>query len=192
MEFPQSFRTRRLLLRRIGRGDRDDFLRMRSDPRVTQVLGAIEAEQAGVLVHKLAEHWQRHGYGWWIARDPASGRFLGCGGLRAVTIDGVPETEVAYGFLPDYWGRGLATELARVAVAQGFVRLGVRDIVGFALPGNRASRRVMEKAGLGYEREFVHAGRVHVLYRLGVEAWRVAPLQRPATAPHLQVALQAV
>lgn len=192
MEFPQRFRTRRLLLQRIERGDLDDFLRMRSDPRVTQALGEPRPGQAAVLVHKLAEHWQRHGYGWWAARDPDSGRFLGCGGLRSATIDSAPETEVAYGFLPEYWGRGYATELARVAVAQGFVRLGVRDIVSFALPGNRASLRVMEKAGFAYEREFAHAGRLHVLYRLEVDAWRIAPLQRPASQPHTQAVLQAV
>ncbi len=38
--------------------------------------------------------------------------------------------------------------------------------MGTTLPTNRASRRVMEKAGFGYERDTVHAGLPHVLYRL--------------------------
>ena len=33
-------------------------------------------------------------------------------------------------------------------------------------PDNRGSRRVMEKLGLSYEREVVHADLPHVLYRL--------------------------
>lgn len=192
MEFPQSFRTRRLLLTRIERSDLEDFLRMRNDPRVMQVLGGTGPEQAGTLVYKLVEHWQRHGYGWWTAREPRSGRFLGCGGLRSAMVDGVRETELAYGLMPEHWGRGYATELARVAVAQGFVRLGVRDIVSFALPANHASRRVLEKAGFSCEREFIHAARLHVLYRLKVGAWRVAPLKRPASQPQSEAALQAV
>lgn len=192
MEFPHRFRTRRLLLTRIAMSDLDDFLRMRNDPQVKQVLGATPPEHAAALVDKLAEHWNRHGYGWWTARDPQSGRFLGCGGLRSVLVDGVPETEVAYGFLPQYWGRGYATELARVAVAQGFVRLGLREIVSFALPANQASLRVMEKTGFCYEREFAHAGRPHVLYRLKVEAWCVAPLKRSAPQPRTHALLQAV
>jgi RimJ/RimL family protein N-acetyltransferase len=192
MDFPARFRTRRLLFTRIERGDLDDFLRMRSDPQVMRMLGGTEPKRAAALVDELALHWDRHGYGWWIARDPDSGRFLGCGGLRSVTIRGVPETEVAYGFLPEYWGRGYATELARVAVAQGFVRLGLRNIVSFALRGNQASRRVMEKTGFAYERELVHSGRSHVLYRLTVEAWRTAPLERAAFQPREMAVLQSV
>ena len=159
MEFPQRLRTRHLLLSRIERNDLDDFMRMRSAPQVTQVLGAADSQQAAALIHQLAEHWQRHGYGWWTVRDPDSGAFLGCGGLRSGTVAGMRVTEAAYGFLPEYWGRGYATELVRVAVAQGFVRLGVHDIVSFVLPENTASRRVMEKAGFTCEIELIHAGR---------------------------------
>jgi RimJ/RimL family protein N-acetyltransferase len=189
MEFPQILRTRRLLLNRIERGDLNDFLRMRGDPQVTRALGATNPQQGAALVHKLAEHWQRHGYGWWIARDPASGGFLGCGGLRSATVEGLRETEVAYGFLPEYWGRGYATELVRVAVAQGFVRLGVREIVSFVVPDNKASHRVMEKAGFSRERQFIHAARPHLLYRLKVDAWRLAPT-RSASQPRTDAAVQ--
>jgi RimJ/RimL family protein N-acetyltransferase len=192
MEFPQRLRTQHLLLSRIERSDLDDFTRMRSDPQVTQVLGVTDSQQAAALIHQLTEHWQRHGYGWWIARDPDSGAFLGCGGLRSGTVEGMRVTEVAYGFLPEYWGRGDATELVRVGVAQGFIRLGVRDIVSFVLPENSASRRVMEKAGFTCELEMIHAGRPHVLYRLEVNAWRVAPLMRAAFPPRPAAVLQMV
>ena len=40
-----------------------------------------------------------------------------------------------------------------------------RDLIAFTLPDNLASRRVMEKAGFAYEREILHAGLPHVLYR---------------------------
>ena len=44
--------------------------------------------------------------------------------------------------------------------------LGLPDLVTYTLPGNLASRRVMEKLGFTYEREVVHADLPHVLYRL--------------------------
>ena len=44
--------------------------------------------------------------------------------------------------------------------------LNRRDVVSFTLPTNVASRRVMEKAGLAYESEILHANQAHVLYRL--------------------------
>ena len=39
--------------------------------------------------------------------------------------------------------------------------------MALTLPHNAASRRVMEKVGFGYDRDIVHAGLAHVLYRLG-------------------------
>ena len=49
--------------------------------------------------------------------------------------------------------------------AVAFDDLGLGEIVAFTLPTNIASRRVMEKSGFAYEREIVHAGLPHVLYR---------------------------
>jgi [ribosomal protein S5]-alanine N-acetyltransferase len=192
MKIPERFRTRRLLLARIERSDLGDLMRMHDDPRVVEMLGGVRPANATALIEELAGHWDRPGYGWWIARDPDSGRFLGRGGLRPVVVNGASETELAYGFLPEYWGHGFATELARVAVAQGFVRIGLRDVIGLTLPGNPASRRVMEKSGFAHERDVIHAGMPHILYRLKAETWRTAPLTgQPVSRP--QVAeLQAV
>jgi [ribosomal protein S5]-alanine N-acetyltransferase len=183
MELPGKFRTRRLLLTRIGLDEMDDMLRMHRDERVMRTLGGPRPDAAIMtLVHELDAHWTRHGYGWWALRDPDSGSFIGRGGLRRVQVAGQPEIEVAYGLLPEFWGRGLATEFTRVAVAQGFVTLGLEEIVACTLPGNRASRRVMEKAGFTFERDIEHAGLHHVLYRLTARAWIEAPLARGRTA----------
>ena len=59
---------------------------------------------------------------------PTAGAFLGRGGLFCTRVGGKPDVEVAYAFMPECWGRGLATELATESV-----RVGVRRA--------RASRR---------------------------------------------------
>ena len=41
----------------------------------------------------------------------------------------------------------------------------MKSVVAFTLPDNTASRRVMEKLGMTYERDIVHADLPHVLYR---------------------------
>lgn len=172
MRLQERFRTPRLLLTRIGAGDLDDMLAMYSDARVARALGGAQPESdIAALVDRLAQQWDTHGFGWWTVRDPASGRFIGRGGLRRVTIDDVPEVEVGYALVPEYWNRGLATELARVSVAQGFVRLALADVVSFTLQANHGSRRVMEKTGLHYERDVARAGMQQVLYRLTSTAW---------------------
>ena len=78
--------------------------------------------------------------------------------LRHLDVEGVDEVEVGYGFMPEYWGRGLATEIARACVRIGFDQLGLRSLVAITTPPNLASQRVMTKAGLVYERDIVHAG----------------------------------
>src|SRR5260221_2761238 len=49
-----------------------------------------------------------------------------------------------------YWGKEYATEAARAAIEDGFGRLRLDQIVAMTVPGNVASRRVMERLGLTY------------------------------------------
>ena len=100
-----------------------------------------------------------------MLRDRDTGAVIGRALLRHLDVDGGDEVETGYGFLPDLWGRGLATEIARACVNIGRERLGLESVVGITLPTNTASQRVMRKAGLHYERDIVHAGLPHLLFR---------------------------
>jgi hypothetical protein len=51
-------------------------------------------------------------------------------------------------------------------VDTGFQDLDLAELVALTLPHNAASRGVMEKVGFTYDRDIVHAGLAHVLYRL--------------------------
>ena len=101
----------------------------------------------------------------WLLRDRETGEPVGRGGLQYTFTAGLHDVEAGWAILPDRWGQGLATELAHACVQVAFEQLGLRQIVAFTLPDNIASRRVMEKAGFEYERDIVHAGMPHVLYR---------------------------
>ena len=164
--------TERLLLRRMVAADFAELHRMHSDPRVMATLGGVrtESETREALARNL-ERWQACEMGWWSLFDRETGQFLGRGGLRRIEVEGRDELEIGYGLVFDAWGRGLATELARFCVGLAFTRLGFESVIAFTLPTNLASRRVMEKAGLRYERDGEWAGLPHVFYRLRREAW---------------------
>ncbi len=104
-------------------------------------------------------------------RAKADGRFAGRGGLRHVHVGGNDVVELAYALMAAFWGRGLATEMAQTLLTVAFEHLGMADIVAFTLATNEASRRVMEKVGCKFERDMVHAGLPHVLYRIKREAY---------------------
>lgn len=171
----ESVQTPRLHLQRVAVGDLSDIERMHADPQVMATLGGVRsAALSRALVEAWIAHWDAHDFGLWIARDAETGAFAGRGGLHHVVVGGRPEVEVAYGLLPAFWGRGLATELAAASLRAGFETLGRADLVCFTLVTNRASQRVMEKVGFVFEREVEHANLPHRLYRLRATEWRNA------------------
>jgi len=140
--------------------------KMHQDEKVMAHLGGKRSRQETVeyMKHALA-HWEKHGYGMWMLRDNSTGLFVGRGGLRNSILGGNREVEVAYGLLPEFWNRGLATELVKSVVKIAFVVLGFSNLVCISTPDNLASLRVMEKAGFRYERDIISKGRPHLLYR---------------------------
>ena len=101
---------------------------------------------------------------WWRERE--TGELVGYAGLNRDEVEGDPVVEIGWSFAPERWGEGLAPEAARAAIDWGFERAGLDEIVAFALLDNERSRRVMDKLGMEYVRDFERAGLPHALYRL--------------------------
>jgi ribosomal-protein-alanine N-acetyltransferase len=143
-----------------------DLRRMDENAQFMALLGGVR-DTAGTVAYleTNVKHWVDHGFGMWMLRDAATSALIGRAILRHLDVEGVDEVEVGYGFMPEYWGRGLATEIARACVRIGVEQLGLASVVAITTPPNLASQRVMEKAGLVYERDIVHAGVPHRLFR---------------------------
>lgn len=58
-----------------------------------------------------------------------------------------------YGLAKTYWGKGIATKAAKTSVLFGFDVANLDRIIALALPENEASKKVIEKAGLQYEKQ---------------------------------------
>ncbi len=169
------WRTERLVLERVRAEDLADLCRMHQDPELMASLGGLRTEDdTRRYLDEQLGHWAAHHFGLWMVRNAATGRLAGRGGLRLTAIGGRAETEMAYALVPEAWGRGLATELARACARAAFDMLERADLVAYTRPDNRASRRVMEKVGFLHDRDFVHRGLPHVLYRLTATAWSAA------------------
>jgi ribosomal-protein-alanine N-acetyltransferase len=143
-----------------------------ADPAVAATLwpgvlgGPRTDRQAAEMLAQDIEHWQERSFGPWVFFETATGVFVGRGGLRALSLPGRECVEVLYAVRSDAWGRGYATEMARLAVAHAR-RLGLTDVVGLTATSNRASRRVLEKSGMRFEAIFERAGLPHWVGRLG-------------------------
>jgi len=96
-----------------------------------------------------ADPWT-HGFGL-IHTD--TGAVIGFGGFKGPPgADGV--VEIAYGVVPDYQGKGFATEAAQALVAYAFNSGRVRMVRAHTLPEPNASTRVLARCG------FRHMGEV--------------------------------
>jgi [ribosomal protein S5]-alanine N-acetyltransferase len=161
-----AFVTPRMRAERLQPDHYGELRRMDTDEAMMASLGGPRAEPASAdYLARNLEHWKEHGFGIWMLRNRESGTMMGRAVLRHLEIDGIDEVEVGYGFLPQFWGRGLATEIARECVRIGLEDLRLPSLVAITLTTNHGSQRVLEKAGLSYERNIVHAGLAHALFR---------------------------
>jgi RimJ/RimL family protein N-acetyltransferase len=151
----EPIETARLTLRAFRDDDVAALFEIQSDPdamRYThRTASRVECAQWHGRYAALASSL---GFAPWTVLLRAEQRIIGWGGLNVDPFDPGWGIEVSYYFHPDYWGRGLATELVRAALQHGFGALGLDAVGAFVRPANTASVRVLEKCGfarLGYE-----------------------------------------
>lgn len=142
--------TLRIDLRELSRDDFGDLLRLDSDPRVMRYINGGKPstpEEVAAALGRAAKHSRScYGLGVWHATRRDTGAFIGwfCLKYCPPTCD----VEVGYRLLHEAWGQGFATEGATELVRYGFDDLELDRIIGVTHPGNRASQRVLMKAGL--------------------------------------------
>jgi len=172
-----ELKTERLLLRRWREGDREPFGRQSADPVVMlYMLGTLTREESDAFVDRIEKHFDEHGFGLWAVEVPGVAPFVGFVGLSVPRFDAhfMPAVEIGWRLDRPFWGRGYATEAAAATLADGFGRVGLREIVSFTIPTNLKSIAVMERLGMSRDPsdDFEHPGipkghpyRRHVLYR---------------------------
>jgi RimJ/RimL family protein N-acetyltransferase len=169
--------TPRLILRPWQDSDLDPFAEMSADPEVMRFFEkCLTPEEAAAAVGRYRQSYEDEGFCFWAAELAGEARFVGVVGLGRLRYEApfTPAVEIGWRLARPWWGRGLATEGAAAALADGFSRFGLSEIVAVAVPANRASLRVMERIGMvrDPQGEFDHpnvtqghALQRHVLFR---------------------------
>jgi RimJ/RimL family protein N-acetyltransferase len=123
------------------------FVENIGDRGVHSVEGAARYIRNGPLASYAAR-----GFGFYVVEE-RSGAGSGAPGERTAGIcgliqrDGLETVDIGFAFLPQFWGRGYATEAASavLAMAPGH---GLDVVLAVAKPENLASLRVLEKIGM--------------------------------------------
>jgi [ribosomal protein S5]-alanine N-acetyltransferase len=144
--------TERLLLRTFTINDAQLIYDLNLDPEVTRYTGdpLQDTDHAlQVLENVILPQYALYNHGRWAVLVKPHLEFIGWCGLKT-RPERDNETDIGYRFLKNSWGNGYATEAAFACLKYGFEKLGLRCIVGRAMPENVASIRVLEKCGMQY------------------------------------------
>ena len=168
-----NIQTERLQLRMQTPEDAGALLRILSDAEFRTYLPMKQPptlEQVEAGLGRILAHWAERGHGQLILSPKNSREVLGYCGLRFLAETG--EVEVYYGIDKPYWGRGLVTEAAKATLRFGFEQAGLERIIALANPENKATQRVMQKAGLRYERQGTYFDMECAVYALDREEYK--------------------
>lgn len=146
--------TERLLLREMDRNDVENLQGIFADPEAMRYYPKTKSvEETEEWIRWNRSSYAVFGFGLWIALLKANGAFAGQCGLVMQRVDELPEVEIGYLFLRQYWGQGLATEAAKACRDYGINRLGYTRLISLIDLHNLASKRVAEKIGMAFEKE---------------------------------------
>lgn len=144
--------TPRLLLRAFTLDDVDAMYSLATVPEVIRYVGNKPAQSKQDVLDYLQQHplrdYQVYGYGRFACVWKETGQVIGFSGIKF--LDEISETELGYRFLPEFWGKGLATE-AGSAVIEFAQALGLTRLVAVIHPDNEGSKQVATKLGFSLQ-----------------------------------------
>lgn len=151
-EFPE-LASSRLHLRALALHDVDALFTLYSDPQVMRHWSHLpwhEPQQALAHIERMQREREQTEFYPWAATLADDDRLIGTCSLFALSRAHA-RAELGFALLPRYWGRGLAREMAALAVEHAFTNLGLSRIEADIDPLNSASCRLVER--LGFRRE---------------------------------------
>jgi RimJ/RimL family protein N-acetyltransferase len=152
--------TGRLVLRRFTTDDLEAFYQLGSRPEIIRYAQAVplaSREQALEFMQAAPFHdYTTYGYGRFACVWKATSAVIGFSGIKYVPE--IEDNELGYRFLPEYWGRGLATEAGEASIEFARARLGLGRLVAMVHPDNVASARVVTRLGFSVEKKLRYSG----------------------------------
>lgn len=169
--------TERLLLRKLEENDYERLFLLDSDPEVMKYIGVPvlkDVNQSKDVIRMIQKQYEDNGIGRFAVIEKESNLLIGWSGLKFLTkeINGYNNIyELGYRFLPEYWGKGYATESAKASLDYGFNDLNIDVIYAMAHSENDGSNHILQKLGFERTGEFMEPDGVCFWYELQHEKY---------------------
>lgn len=151
-EFPQ-LETVRFTLRLLEVDDAKEVFHYFSQNKVTEYYD-LDTFTNITEAEKLIENWKKRfleneGIRWGIARKEDN-KIIGSCGYHNWEKEHF-KAEVGFEVTPEFWQRGVITEVLKPILQYGFEKMELYRIEALYDPANTASKKTLEKAGFMYE-----------------------------------------
>ncbi|GAA3635018.1 GNAT family N-acetyltransferase [Flavivirga jejuensis] len=142
--------TERLILREFTMNDFEAVYEFNSNTELHKYTGdeiIKSLDHAKEIIKDIwIQDYKKYGYGRWATIYKPENKIIGFAGLKY--LPEINETDIGFRFLPEYWGKGIASEITEEIIRFGFENLRLDKIIGIAMPENVGSWKVLEKNGL--------------------------------------------
>ncbi len=145
--------TERLILRKLTEEDIDNIFLLDSNPDVMKYVGVPPVklkEESAKMVENIINQYKNNGTGRLAVIEKESNQFIGWSGIKLLTdeVNGFKNVyELGYRFLPEFWGKGYATESALASLDLGFNQFNANKIYAYADVDNESSNHILTKLG---------------------------------------------
>ena len=145
--------TERLMMRPFQKDDVERLFLLDSNPEVMKYVGQktlTKKEQSAEVIKMVQKQYAEKGIGRWAVIEKESNLLIGWSFLKYLTeeINGIKNVyDLGYRFLPEFWGKGYATESAKASLEYGFKKMNLDKICAHAHSENEASIYTLKKLG---------------------------------------------
>ncbi|MDF4410539.1 GNAT family N-acetyltransferase, partial [Vibrio parahaemolyticus] len=160
----------KIILRKIYEDDLGAFSKLLSDPQVMEFSeGVVATEYIDTWFESIASQYASgDSFGTFSIVSAETDEVIGyCSLLRSKHTE-LPE--IGYRIFPNFWGRGGATEAAKLIVRYAFEKCGLSAVYAQVDPNNLRSIGVLRKLGMSFSHEikpdgYDYADQIWVLER---------------------------
>ncbi len=150
-----AYKSKRLIIREITWNDVDVIHNLHSFPEVDEfnTIGVpTDIRETEVLLKPYieAQNTEARKLYFWKIELMVSQKFIGIAGMT-LSLDKFKSGEIFYKLLPDQWGKGYATEVAKLLVKTGFDKFHLHRVEAGVATENLRSIKVLEKIGMNRE-----------------------------------------
>ncbi|WP_375560584.1 GNAT family N-acetyltransferase [Bernardetia sp. OM2101] len=157
------FKSQRLGFRNWQDSDTEKLFALNSDEEVMEFFPYLPSlEQTKLLIEKMTNQFEKHGFCYFAVDELETEEFIGFIGIAEQNFeaDFTPCVDIGWRLAKKYWYKGYASEGAKRCLEFAFNDLDenkkLESIKAVAPKINLKSRKVMEKIGMKYVKDFRH------------------------------------